>query len=119
MTAVSTRQIPSLPWWTWVVPLPVFILGYQISAEFRSIFGSSIVYLPITLGIVLVHWWGPRVLTPLYLTSIFLTQAWSYTVYAPLIATHDTVCVFASWLLYRKGAVATAVSKMYRNSLSF
>lgn len=101
---LTQRNLPSLPGWTWLVPLPIFALGYEVASLFKGLFGSSIVYLPITLGIVLVHWWGPRVLTPLYITSIFFTQSWGATIFAPLIATHDSVCVLLSWLLYRKMA---------------
>lgn len=102
MAAPSVRIIRQLPWWTWLVPLPVFVLGYEVSYLFRGIFGSSIIYLPLTVGIILVHWWGPRVLTPLYLVSIFFTKAWGGTWLGPLVATHDTVTVLLSWLLYRK-----------------
>lgn len=104
--AITTRSIPELPWWTWVVPLPVVVIAYKVSFLFIGLFGSSIIYLPITLGIVMVHWWGPRVLTPLYITAVVFSQSWNEPVTsyleAPLVATHDTVTVFLSWLLYRK-----------------
>ena len=97
-----SRTLNRLPFWTWIVPLFIFAAGSWIAILFRTYFGSSIFYLPLALGIVLLHWWGPRVLTALYINTLIFSQHSLTTLSVPLIATHTALCGLVSWLLFRK-----------------
>lgn len=98
----TARKIRELPIWTWIVPLFIFAAGSEIAILFKSYFGSSIFYLPLAFGIILLHWWGPRVLTPLYINSLIFSSRFGVTLNAPLVATHIAVSGFLSWFLFRK-----------------
>src|SRR5436190_24220581 len=91
-----------LPFWTWIAPLFVFAVGSKIAILFNTYFGSSIFYLPLALGIVLLHWWGPKVLTALYINTLLFIDRPFADLTSALIATHIAVCGFASWILFRK-----------------
>jgi two-component system, sensor histidine kinase len=96
------RTPQRLPLWTWIAPLFVFATGSWISILFKTYFGSSIFYLPLALGIVLLHWWGPRVLTALYINTLIFSAQPLTEITTWLIATHTTACGLASWVLFRK-----------------
>jgi signal transduction histidine kinase len=98
----ANRTIRKLPLWTWFVPLLIFAAGSEIAILFKSYFGSSIFYLPLAFGIILLHWWGPRVLTPLYINSLIFSARFGISLNAPLVATHIAVSGFLSWFLFRK-----------------
>jgi len=96
-------QAPNkLPLWTWVVPLLIFAIGSEIAILFKTFFGSSIFYLPLAFGFILIHWWGPRVLLALYLNSVFFSARFGSPTGTPLLATNVAVSCFISWLLLRK-----------------
>jgi signal transduction histidine kinase len=98
------RTTHQLPVWTWVAPLGIFAAGSWIAILFNTFFGSSIFYLPLALGFVLLHWWGPRVLTALYINTLIFSDQSLTTFSAPLIATHTAICGLASWVFFRKMA---------------
>ena len=68
--------------------------------------GSSAWYLPVPLGIILIHWWGPRVLLALYVNSVFSTPLWGLPDWRlwPLYAAPETIEVFLSYFLFSKVA---------------
>src|SRR5690242_17833276 len=100
----SGRTLHTLPLWTWIAPFFVFAAGSEIAILFKTYFGSSIFYLPLALGLVLIHWWGPRVLTALYINTLIFSVQPLTELSTWLIATHTAVCGLASWLLFRKMA---------------
>lgn len=100
----SLRSASKLPLWTWIVPLIIFALGSEIAIVFKTLFGSSIFYLPLAFGFILLHWWGPRVLVALYLNSLIFSSRFGVTLTGPLVATHVVAAGLISWLLFRKAA---------------
>ena len=95
----NARQ-PSLPWWTWVLPLFVAHIGTRLSLWFKTDPGVSLWYLPTALGIVMVYWWGPRALLGVYLNAVVCAPLWDLPwTWAPLYALPETIEVGLSWLL--------------------
>ncbi len=92
-----------LPRWTWVAPLPIFHLGTWLSVWFQIAPGTSLWYLPITLGFALVLWWGPRVLPALWLNAALSAGLWGLDQwwYWPLYALPETIEVGLCWLLFQ------------------
>ena len=105
-TGPGVSQERQLPWWTWVVPAVVCHLGTQVSLHFNYAPGVSLLYLPIPLGMVMIQWWGPRVLPGLYLNALLCAGWWGLPQMAwwPVYALPETLAVGASWLLFNRVA---------------
>ncbi|MDB5047337.1 MAG: hypothetical protein JWO30_408 [Fibrobacteres bacterium] len=95
---------PALPWWTWVVPLLVFHFGTGLSLGFQISPGMSLWYLPVPLGMILIQWWGPRVLVGLFLNAMLCAGYWGlYRWWLwPLYAVPETLKVALSWWLFTR-----------------
>jgi two-component system, sensor histidine kinase len=93
-----------LPWWTWVLPLPVFFIGTLISLEAKITTGTSLFYFPLPLALILTYWWGPRVLVAFYVNAVGCAGLWglSHVQLWPIYALPEVVFVFLSWLLFVK-----------------
>ncbi|HXW01534.1 MAG TPA: hypothetical protein VEC93_24200, partial [Anaerolineae bacterium] len=90
-----------LPWWTWILPLFISNIGTWLSIWFKADPGTSLWYLPTSLGIVMVYWWGPRALLGLYLNAILCTPLWGLPwQWSPLYALPETIEVGLSWFLF-------------------
>src|SRR6187431_2818388 len=91
-----------LPWWTWVVPLPIFFIGTLISLESRVTIGTSLVYFPLPLALTLVYWWGPRVLPAFFINATACAGLWGLNriEFWPLYGLPEVVFAFLSWLLF-------------------
>jgi signal transduction histidine kinase len=64
-----------------------------------------LLYLPLALGIILIHWFGPRVLPLTFLNGIFTLFLWGSPggwVHYVVLATHEPLVALLSWLLARK-----------------
>ena len=93
----------SLPWWTWVLPFFIANLGTWLSIWFKTDPGASLWYLPTAFGIVMVYWWGPRVLLGVYLNAVVCVSLWDLpTQWSLLYALPETLEVGLSWLLLTK-----------------
>ena len=72
---LSTEVIGDLnapiPWWTWVVPIFIQVLGRIVSPFLTVSPGIYLLYLPYLTGVPLVLWWGPRVLIGVWISSFF------------------------------------------------
>lgn len=93
----------TLPWWTWIVPLPILLLGTLLSLPYFMEVGIYWIYFPVNLGIVLALWWGPRVLASVYINSIvalFIIELPHPQLY-PLFALPETIEVILSLYLMR------------------
>lgn len=75
-SATAPDRPPALPWWTWLAPFVIFHLGTGLSLQFQVSKGVSLWYLPVPLGLVLIQWWGPRVLLGLYLNAMLCAGYW-------------------------------------------
>jgi PAS domain S-box-containing protein len=95
---------PALPWWTWVLPLLIFHFGTGLSLGFQIAPGMSLWYLPVPLGMLLIQWWGPRVLLGLYLNGVLCAGYWGFVHWWlwPLYALPETLKVALSWFLFTR-----------------
>lgn len=94
----------ALPRWTWILPLLIFPLGTGLSMGFRVSPGLSLWYLPVPLGMILIHWWGPRVLVGLYINAMFCAGYWGLHRWWlwPVYAIPETLNVALSWWLFSR-----------------
>jgi diguanylate cyclase (GGDEF)-like protein/PAS domain S-box-containing protein len=86
--------------WTWLLPLPLFLITTWVSLATPFNDGVALWYLSFALGLLLVVWWGPRVLLAVYLSgvfnSIFMGLSWQW---AALNALPETLAIALAWLL--------------------
>ena len=101
-TAVKSGH--QLPWWTWVVPLPIFFLGTILSLEAKITTGTSLFYFPIPLALTLAYWWGLRVLPAFYLNATCCAGLWGLERVElwPVYGLPEVVFVFLSWYFFVK-----------------
>jgi signal transduction histidine kinase len=104
-TQFKTDTTNKLPWYTWVLPFPIFLIGSVVSLFFKFDTGVGSFYLPTAAAVVLINWWGPkRILPSLYINSLILTPLWGvetewqWLIY-PLC---ETSYAALSWLLFTK-----------------
>ncbi len=95
------QEANPMKWWTWLVVVAILFLGSLVSEYFRFIEDVSLFYLPIPLGIILINWWGSRVLFAYYFVTVLCIYLFGYPDLAllPLLAAHQTFTVFLSWKL--------------------
>lgn len=95
-----------LPWWTWVIALPLFHLGTLASLQYQTATGTSAWYWPVALAAPLVLWWGPRVLLALWLNATICASLWGLERWWlwPLYALPETCEVGLIWLLFQQFA---------------
>ena len=95
---------PVLPRWTWFLPPLIFHLGTILSLEFRISPDMPLWYLPVPLGMILIHWWGPRVLVGLYLNAMLCAGYWGFQRWElwPLYAIPETLKVALSWWMFNR-----------------
>lgn len=89
-----------------MVPALICHLGTQISLHFHYAPGVSLIYLPIPLGMIMIQWWGLRVLPGVYLNALLCAGWWGLpqTAWWPLYALPETLAVGVSWLLFNRAA---------------
>ena len=100
---MNSDLIPQkLPWWTWIAPLLFIEISDQISLYFQYSVTSSF-YLPTSIAVILIHWWGPkRVLPSVFIACTLdnyfygIDQIWVWF----LFGIGDTIAIFSSWLLF-------------------
>jgi PAS domain S-box-containing protein len=94
--------------WRWYIILPIafliFHLGTRASIYFTVAPGTALWYWPIPLGLILIQWWGPKVLLPLYLNAVLSAGLWGLPQWQfwPIYALPETGQVFLSWLLFKR-----------------
>lgn len=94
-----------LPWFTWIIPFPIFLCSSLISLLFKFDTGVGSFYLPTAIGLILVNWWGPqRTLPSLYISSVILTPFWGVENLVEWFIYPINEVVFAalSWLLFTR-----------------
>ncbi|MFG0723108.1 EAL domain-containing protein [Pseudomonas sp. GLN_6] len=88
--------------WTWLLPLPLLHIATWFSLATQFTDGAALWYLPFALALVLVLWWGPRVLLAVYLNALLCVPLWGLDWrLAPLYAIPETLGVTLAWLLLR------------------
>lgn len=110
-----------LPWWTWIVPLPIFFLGTLISLEAKISSGTSLFYLPIPFALVLIYWWGPRVLIAFYLNATLCAGLWGLETMTlwPVYGSVEVIFAFLSWFLFVRVARGNVTLPNTRNIIYF
>ena len=95
--------------WPWYITLPlaflIFQLGTQASLYFKvAVPGAALWYWPVPLGLILIQWWGPKVLLPLYLNAMLSAGLWGLPQWQfwPIYALPETGQVFLSWWLFNR-----------------
>ncbi|HEY5826551.1 MAG TPA: HAMP domain-containing sensor histidine kinase [Cyclobacteriaceae bacterium] len=84
-----------------IILLSITCLSYQL----RNFTNSLLLYLPMGLSIVLVHWYGYRILIIIYLNALAALWIWkskSDWMTIALIATHEPLIAFVSKFLVDK-----------------
>ncbi len=112
---------PKLPWWTWVLPFFLLFVGSFVSEYFRFLKGVSLFYLPIPIGIILINWWGPRVLVAYFINTLIGAYIWGFPNLAllPVLAAHQTSTIFLSWFLCSKSNTDVLGQSSFRDFLKF
>jgi two-component system, sensor histidine kinase len=74
-------------------------LSYQLG----SVTNSLLLYLPFVLGILYIHWFGPKILPVIFINGVTTMMIWGVTKF-PLkmmvLTTHEAAVALSSWLLY-------------------
>jgi two-component system, sensor histidine kinase len=93
-----------LPGWTWVLPLVIFQLATFISGNFKTLSGSSVVYLTMAFGILMIHWWGPRVALALVISTWLnmVQRDIPFTGWNVFTSLRGPISILLSWLVFRK-----------------
>lgn len=103
MIGSTSKEKVSLSWWTWVIPFLVLCAGSHISALFKYAPGAAFYYLPTSIGVILINWWGPkRVVPAVFINACLNASLWEvgdWRLY-PLYSLPETIYVFLSWLLF-------------------
>ncbi len=88
----------------WVLPIVFFQIGTQLSFWSSLTTGSSLFYFPISIGLILIYWWGPRILPALFINAALSAGIWGLgnPYLYPLYAFPETLFVFLSWLFFIK-----------------
>jgi diguanylate cyclase (GGDEF)-like protein/PAS domain S-box-containing protein len=91
-----------LPFWTWLLTLPLFHLATWLSLATQFTHGAALWYPPFALALVFTLWWGPRVLLAVYLNAMFSIPLWGLEwQWAPLYALPETLGVALAWAFLR------------------
>lgn len=91
-----------LPWWIYPLAFGIFHLGTHASILTKVTTGTSLFYLPAPFALVLVYWWGPRILPVFYLNAIVSCPLWGLDdpLLYPLYAFPELLFASLSWLLF-------------------
>jgi two-component system, sensor histidine kinase len=97
----------NLPWWTYFATFVVIHTGTEISLLFKYDQGVADYYLPTALSILLINWWGPKVVLPvMYFNAVLSTRLWGIPddrwYHWLLYGVPETLFTFLSWFLFRK-----------------
>jgi signal transduction histidine kinase len=95
---LNTRKILA-----WVFPFLIFFLATLLSSTLKTPQGVTLFYLPIPIGILLVQWWGLRIIPALILNSFLTLIVWdSHDFrYWPFLVSHEAIAALASWYFFR------------------
>lgn len=81
-----------------------FGVGSYASVWVGWLDSSLLLYLSAALGIIFIHWYGPRVLPIIFLNGLFTTFLWKVKgglLWYCFLASHEPVIALASWWLAR------------------
>lgn len=120
MLTPSPNPEQKLPWWTWVLPLLILHGASELSAWSRVSLGTSLFYFTSPLALVMIHWWGLRVLPAVFINVVISNGLFGLAnlIHFPLYAIPETTFVFLSWLFFvRWGKGKCWLPNIYHASL--
>ena len=98
----KTAQRP--PFWTWLAPVAIAHLATRLSLLTEIVPGFFLFYFPVTVGLIMVMWWGPRAILGVYLNATFsaglLTMGELPLYLYPVYGIPETIEVGLAWLLF-------------------
>lgn len=111
-----------LPWWTWVAPFFALYLATSFSHLLCRPDEVGFWCLPVAMAVVMVNWWGPRVLAGILCASIFFRL-----ILAAGVEPGECLFVFCpgfwsglfSWLLFRRLLKGNPCLPDLRNLIGF
>lgn len=74
-------------------------LSYQLS----NVTNSLLLYLPLVLGILFIHWFGLKILPVIFINGVTTMLIWGVTKFPlkmAVLTTHEAAVALSSWLLY-------------------
>ncbi|MBX2895689.1 MAG: hypothetical protein KF763_09625 [Cyclobacteriaceae bacterium] len=85
-----------------ILLLALCLIGLSyLSFQLGTVTNSLLLYLPLVIGIVLVHWFGWRIIPVLLINGFVTLMIWGVTHFdlkLILISTHEAVVALVSWL---------------------
>jgi two-component system, sensor histidine kinase len=98
----GSKHVERFSWLKWIVAFIVFFAGTQLSLLAKVMTGSALFYFPIAMVIILIYWWGPRVLIPFYLNAVAGCYFWGLgkVVLWPVYALPETIFAALSWFFF-------------------
>ncbi|MEZ4946646.1 MAG: ATP-binding protein [Cyclobacteriaceae bacterium] len=105
----TARPVKSVPakwvWWAWPLLLTFLVSISYGSYYLRNFTDSVLLYLPTPFAIILLYWYGPRMLPIIFLNEIVTLLLWGASgswIRIALIASHAPIMTYASWFLYKR-----------------
>lgn len=86
--------------WTWPLLMIILLMSSLFSYSLKNLTSSFLLYMPTAIAIVLVHWFGLRVLPLTFLSALFTLLLWEAKGewdWILLLATREPLVAFASW----------------------
>lgn len=98
------KLMSNQPWWIWIVAFILLQLASEYSIFFLYTPIAADVYLPLSIGIMLIYWLGPRVLIIIYLNTFINSYFWGHVnIFSwPVFGIPETLFAFLSWFLFIK-----------------
>lgn len=92
-------------WWVWFALLALLVIVSYGSYFLRNFSDSILLYLPTPFSIILIYWFGPRMLPIIYVNEVITFVLWGASggwVRIALLALHAPISIFSSWFCYRR-----------------
>src|SRR5210317_1748727 len=91
-----------LPFWMWIIAFILLQAASMYSIFFLYTPGTADVYIPFSIGVILIYWLGPRFLIVAYLNAVLNCYYWGHDLlYSwPFFANPETLFFFLSWWLF-------------------
>lgn len=101
----STDPQQKWPWWGWIILFALLVVVSYGSYFLRNFTDSILLYLPTPFSIILIYWFGPRMLPLIYVNEVITLILWGASggwLRIALLALHAPVSIFSSWFFYKR-----------------
>lgn len=124
VTKEKKDDLQKSPWWTSIVVFVTLHIGSHLSILTRSDLSISDYYLPTSLAIIFINWFGPRLVLPIvFLNAVASSYFWGNPLekwlFWFLYAIPETMFAFLSWFLFRRVYKGKFWMPDIRNTLLF